>query len=92
MSTKRTSKMAIGLFLVLSVIVFGSILYTCFTCVDTEIVSVDTDAGNAGDGGGVEDYSQSQDDLDLGLIGEPIVFDPGYWKGIDRGYVVLLPE
>jgi len=91
-TSKRTGKIAIGLFVVLSVVVFGSILYTCFTCVDNEIVSVDTDAGYVDDGGGVGDYGQSQDDSDLGLKGDPIAFDPGDWKGIDRGYVVLLPE
>lgn len=34
--------MAIGLFVVLSIIVFGSILYVGFTSVNTEIVVVDT--------------------------------------------------
>ena len=79
--------MAIGLFVVLSVIVFGSMLYTCFTCVDTEIVSVDTDAGFVDEG----EYRQSQDS-DLGLKIPPIAADPGYWKGIDRGDFVLLPD
>ena len=82
--------MAIGMFLVLSVIVFGSILYTCFSCVDNEIVSVDTDAGYADEGIRVGEYLASQDEL-APIKGSADSADD-YWKGIDRGYMVLLPD
>jgi hypothetical protein len=82
--------MAIGMFLVLSVIVFGSILYTCFSCVDNEIVSVDTDAGFAREGMRVGEYLATQDEL--APIQEAIDPADGYWKGIDRGDMVLLPD
>ena len=82
--------MAIGMFLVLSVIIFGSILYTCFSCVDNEIVSVDTDAGQADEGIRVGEYLKAQDDL--APIQETVDPSAGYWKGIDRGFVLLLPD
>ena len=84
--------MAIGLFFVLSVVVFGSILYTCFTCVNTDIVMVDTDAGYADEGVRVGEYLQSQDDPDLALKEGPTEDVSDDWKGIDRGYFVILPE
>lgn len=83
--------MAIGLFFVLSIAVFGSILYTCFTCVNSGIMMDDTDASYADESVRVADYRQSQDDPDLALKGEPIEHDSGDWKGIDRGFIVLLP-
>ncbi len=82
--------MAIGMFVFLSVIVFGSILFTCFSCVDNEIVSVDTDAGYADEGSRVGEYLASQDEL--APIQEPADPADGYWKGIDRGHMVLLPD
>ena len=82
--------MAIGMFVFLSVIVFGSILYTCFSCVDNEIVSVDTDAGYADEGTRVGEYLTSKDEA--APIQESADPADGYWKGIDRGYMVLLPE
>ena len=41
-TTKRAGKVAIGMFLVLSIVVFGSILYVGFCCVNTEIVVLET--------------------------------------------------
>ena len=91
MSTQnRSTKMAIGMFVVLSVIVFGSILYTCFSCVDNEIVSVDTDAGFTDEGTRVGEYLASQDELVP--IEEPADPADSSWKGIDRGHMVLLPD
>ena len=84
--------MAIGLFIVLSVAVFGSILYTCFSCVDTEIVSVDTNAGYVNEAVRAREYRNIQADSDLALKEMPSTADPGYWKGIDRGFALLLPD
>ena len=92
MNTKRTGKMAIGLFVVLSTVVFGSILYTCFTCVDNEIVSVDADATYVDEGVRVGEYRQSQDDPDLALKEAPAEEMSDEWKGIDRGFMKLLPK
>lgn len=41
MNRKNTEKLAIGLIFVLSVVVFGSILYVGFSAVNTEIAAMD---------------------------------------------------
>jgi len=41
-TTKNAGKVAVGMFLILSIVVFGSILYVGFSCVNTEIVVLET--------------------------------------------------
>ena len=79
MSTaKNSGKLAIGLFLVLSVFVFGSILYVGFTSVNTEIVALDTS---------VDDVVI--DDEDIGLDEFLISKDPNL--AIRRGPIEIVP-
>ena len=86
--------LAIGLFLILSVIIFGSILYVGFTSINTEIVVIDTDV----DGGFIDDegvrlgeYLLSQDSY-LGSRRGLIEIVPDRQPGIRRGPIELLPE
>jgi len=93
LNREKTHRAAVGLFVILSVAVFGSILFTCFTCVNNEIISVDSDGGME-EGIRIGDYLQSEwrvnpsDPLSLETDAEPV----DYAKGINRGYFVILPE
>ena len=85
-TTKKAGKVAVGMFLVLSVVVFGSILFVGFCCVNTDTIVAD--AGAEGE------YLEALDDPDLDLKQRPIEAVPEYDKGIgiDRGYMELVPE
>lgn len=57
MSTNRKAgKVAVGMFLILSVVVFGSILFVGFCCVNTETMVADTSVEGFGE------YLEAEDD------------------------------
>lgn len=96
MSTTKKARigLAVGLFMVLSVVVFGSILYVGFTSVNTEIVVVDSDVDIAfpdGDGVEIGNYLVAKDP-NLVIRRGPIEIVPDRRPGIRRGPIELLPD
>lgn len=96
MSTSKKARigLAVGLLMVLSVVVFGSILYVGFTSVNTEIVVVNADTENAfpdDDGVEVENYLVAKDP-NLAIRRGPIEIVPDRRLGIRRGPIELLPD
>jgi hypothetical protein len=92
LNRKKTGRMAVGLFVILSVVVFGSLLFTCFTCVNNNVLSIDSDGGmeegiRTGDSLQSEWRVDPSDPIPLETDAEPV----GYDKGIDRGDFVILP-
>ncbi len=86
MSTnKKAGKVAVGMFLILSVVVFGSILFVGFCCVNTETIVADASAEDSG-----VEVARDNSDWDLKPIEEVDV--PEYDKGIRRGNIELVPE
>jgi hypothetical protein len=86
--------LAVGLFLLLSVLVFGTMLYVGFTSVNTEVVLLDTDVddGFTGEEGvRVGEYIMSQDP-NLGIRRGPIEIVPDRKPGIIRGPIEILPD
>ena len=82
MSTNRKAgKVAVGMFLILSVVVFGSILFVGFSSVNTETVVADTSA----EGFRIGEYLQAlEGDPDWKLKAIEPVDVPEYVKGIRR--------
>jgi len=78
-TTRKAGKVAIGLFLMLSIIVFGSILYVGYVSVNTEIVVVDT---------GAEDVFTYDRDVSHG---EYLQTEDSN-LGIRRGTIELVPD
>lgn len=97
MSTTKNKgiALAVGMFLVLSIIVFGSILYVGFTSVNTEIVVVDSDVGDVfpdDEGVRVGDYLMAKDP-NLRISRGPIEIVPDRRPGgIRRGPIEILPD
>jgi len=80
--------LAVGMFVVLSIVVFGSILYVGFTSVNTEIVVVDT---MEDEGTRLGDYLIAKDP-NLRIYRGPIEIVPDRRIGIRRGPIEILPE
>jgi len=84
-TNRKAGKVAVGMFLILSVVVFGSILFVGFCCVNTETIVADASAEDSG-----VEIALDNSDWDLKPI-EPVDV-PEYVKGIRRGYIELVPE
>ena len=85
MSTNRKAgKVAVGMFLILSVVVFGSILFVGFCCVNTETIVADASAEDSG-------VEIALDDSDVDLKYVPVEIIPKA-KPIRRGNIELLPD
>ncbi|MHA1615422.1 MAG: hypothetical protein ACTSYJ_11295 [Candidatus Thorarchaeota archaeon] len=93
-TTSKTGKVAVGLFLILSVIVFGSLLYVGFTSVNTEIVVIDTameDVVTDDEGVQIGEYSLTQDP-NLVYRRGPIEIVPDRKPGFRRGPIEIMPD
>jgi hypothetical protein len=92
LNSKKTGRVAVGLFVILSVVVFGSLLFTCFTCVNNNVLSIDSD-------GGMEEGGRTGDSLYSEWVVDPtdpipLGTDAGassYDKPIVRGDIIILP-
>lgn len=92
MSTNnKAGKVAVGMFLILSVVVFGSLLYVGFCCVNTEINVIDTaveDVVADDEGVQIGEYLLTQD---FSIRRGPIEIQPDYAPFQRRGPIWLLP-
>lgn len=91
-TTSKAGKVAVGMFLILSVVVFGSILYVGFTSVNTEIVVIESareDMVTDDDGVRIGEYLLSQD---LSIRRGPIEIVPDRRPGLRRGPIELFPD
>jgi hypothetical protein len=85
---------AVGMFLILSVIVFGSILYVGFTSINTEIVVIDTameDVVTDDEGVEIGEYLLTQDP-NLVIRRGPIEIVPDRMPGFRRGPIEIVPD
>ena len=92
-ATKNAGRVAVGMFLLLSVIVFGFILYIGFTSVNTEIIVIDTameDVVTDDEGVRIGENLLSQDP-NLFIRRGPIEIMPDYAPFERRGPIWLLP-
>lgn len=93
-ATKNAGRVAVGMFLLLSVIVFGSILYVGFTSVTTEIVVIDTameDVVTDDEGVHIGEYLLTQDP-NLMFRRGPIEIVPDRKPGFRRGPIEIMPD
>ena len=91
-STSKAGKVAVGMFLILSVIVFGSLLYVGFTSVNTEIVVIDTaveDVITDDEGVRIGEYLLTQD---FSIRRGPIEIVPDYAPFQRRGPIQIMPD
>ena len=97
-TTKIAGKVAIGMFLILSIVVFGSLLYVGFCCVNTEIVVLET-ALEDGDGLSMGEEVTYRDypvgDADESIRRGDIEYVPSEdsdkVESIRRGYIEYVP-
>ena len=93
-ATKNAGRVAVGMFLLLSVIVFGFILYVGFTSVTTEIVVIDTameDVVTDDEGVHIGEYLLTQDP-NLMFRRGPIEIVPDRKPGFRRGLIEIMPD
>ena len=93
-TTNKAGKVAVGIFLILSVIVFGSLLYVGFTSVNTEIVVIDTamdDVVTDDEGVRIGEYLLTQDP-NLVFRRGPIEIVPDRMPRFRRGPIEIVPD
>ncbi|MGY5860266.1 MAG: hypothetical protein RTU63_12930 [Candidatus Thorarchaeota archaeon] len=87
-TTKNAGKVAVGMFLILSIVVFGSLLYVGFCCVNTDTGVLDT--GVDDDGGALEASREPEERIRRG----DIEYVPTEYsvESIRRGDIEYVPE